>query len=248
MNIKAKMYALEMRNILGLGLLKPVPDIFSLLESIGIYVFKKPFLDTHISALYRKRKDVCLVVINSSRTLGHQIFSAAHELYHYQYNPEITNRICIVNSPDLKQEEIMADLFASHFLMPDDGVIEIAEKRKNRKGLLDITDVLFIQQYFGVSYKAIINKLQDLGYIKDPSIYLNVSITKLAKGLGYNTQIYQPTNDIYCSKTYVELVIDALKLEQISIRKAEEYLNAVNVRLSDVMEEQSVEKGDWMYD
>lgn len=248
MNIKAKMYAVKMRDMLGLGLLKPIPDVFSLLESVGIYVFKKPFLDTNISALYRKRKDICLIVINSARTLGHQIFSAAHELYHYQYNPEITSRICVVNSPGSKQEEIMADLFASHFLMPDEGVVEIAENRKNKKGVLDVTDVLFIQQYFGVSYKAIIKKLLELGYIKDPSYYLNVPITKLAKVLGYNTQLYQPTNDIYCSKSYVELVMDAFKLEQISQRKAEEYLNAVNINLNDVIEGQSVEEGDWMYD
>ncbi len=68
----------------------------------------------------------------------------------------------MVNSPNSKQEEIMADLFASHFLMPDEGVMEIAEKRKNKKGELDVTDVLFIQQYFGVSYKAIVIKLQEL--------------------------------------------------------------------------------------
>lgn len=248
MNTKAKMLAIDVRNKLGLGLLKPIPNIFSLIEDIGIYVFKKPFLDTQISALYRKRKDICMVVINSSRTLGHQIFSVAHELYHYQYNPEITNRICKVNSQNSKNEEVMADLFTSHFLMPDEGVMEIAEKRKNKKGILDITDILFIQQYYGVSYKAMVMKLNELGYIDTTSDYFNTPITKIAKLLGYNTQIYQPTNDIYFSKSYIELVVDAYNFELISTKRADEYLKGLNISINDVIEKQTATEGDWIYD
>lgn len=244
---KAKRYAIETRQVLGLSYSMPVEDIFKLLEGEGIYVFKKPFNSTQISAIYRRQKDSCLIIVNSARTLGHQIFSAAHELYHYRYNKELSAKMCKVDVPNTKdQEEIMADLFASHFLMPDDGVIKLAESRKNKNGKLDVTDILFIQQYFNVSYKAMIKKLFDLGYIEDPNYYLKISVIKLAKKLGYDTKIYQPTNDYYCSKSYVELVVDAYEANLISEKRANEYLGDVGLSFENITIE--TDEGECVYE
>lgn len=244
---KVKRYAEKIRREFELGHLMPIPDIFKLLEEKGIYVFKRPFRNTQISALYRKQKDNCLIIINSARTLGHQIFSAAHELYHYCYNKELTARVCKVDVPNSKdQEETMADLFASHFLMPDEGVIELAESRKNKKGKLDVTDVLFIQQYYNVSYKAMIRKLSELGYIEDIDFYFNIYITKLAEKLGYDTRIYQPTNEYYCSKSYLELVVDAYEADLLSEKRANEYLGDVGLSLDNITVETN--EGECVYE
>lgn len=244
---KAKMLASQTREVLGLSHSVPIEDIFKLLEGEGIYVFKKPFNSTQISAIYRKQKDSCLIIINSARTLGHQIFSAAHELYHYRYNKELTAKICKVDVIDTKdKEEIMADLFASHFLMPDDGVIKLAESRKNRNGKLDVTDILFIQQYFNVSYKAMIRKLYELGYIEDANCYLKISVIKLAEKLGYDTRIYQPTNDYYCSKGYIELVVDAYESNLISQKRANEYLSDVGLSFDSIAVETN--EGECVYE
>ena len=235
LNKKAKVYAEKIRREFELGHLMPVPDIFKLLEEKDIYVFKRPFQNTQISALYRRQKNNCLVIINSARTLGYQIFSAAHELYHYYFNREMTARICKVDIPNSKDlDETMADLFASHFLMPDEGVIELAESRKNKKSKLDVTDILFIQHFFNVSYKAMIRKLSELGYIEDINLYLNIPVQKLSEKLGYDIKIYQPTNDYYCSKNYLNLVIDVYELGLLSEKRANEYLGDIGLSFDNI--------------
>ncbi len=66
--------------------------------------------------MFMKSKDAHLVIINSNKTLGHQIFSVAHELSHYLYDTHVMGGVCAVNKFNQDMEiEKLADLFASHF-------------------------------------------------------------------------------------------------------------------------------------
>jgi Zn-dependent peptidase ImmA (M78 family) len=76
------------RNSLGLGQ-SPIADIFSLVEELGIILFKKPLKSEGVSAVFFKNSQNYMILINSSKTLGHQIFSAAHELSHYFFDKEL---------------------------------------------------------------------------------------------------------------------------------------------------------------
>lgn len=230
----AKSKANEIRNLLGLGQ-RPIADIFSLLEDIGIILFKKPISNSSLSAVFMKDKQNYLVIINSNRTLGHQIFSAAHELYHYYYDKELLGGICSVNnSINRNKNEEMADLFASYFLMPDEGVIAIAEKRKNKQGKLDLYDVVFLQQYFKVSWNAMLIKLENLSYVDNKDDLLNIGITRLTQMLNYDESLVQKTCDTYVSKRYLELVLKSYEHDEISKAKLIEYLNDVNVDIADI--------------
>ncbi len=230
----AKLRANEIRNKLGLGQ-QPVADIINLLEELNIVVFKKHFSDSNVSALFMKDRKNYLVVINSNRTLGHQIFSAAHELHHFFYDKELSGRVCDVNSEaGVFERETLANDFASHFLMPDEGVISVAEKRKNKSGSLDLYDIVFLQQYFKVSWVSMLRKLYALGYINQVERYRDIGITGLTQMLGYDVRLVKKTKDTYVSKKYLELVLKCLDSEEISKTKAAEYLKHVGLDINDI--------------
>ena len=78
LELRARSRARDIRNELGLGD-SPIKDIFGLIESLDILLFKKPFDSKSLSALFLKNSENYIIVINSNKTLGHQIYSAAHE-------------------------------------------------------------------------------------------------------------------------------------------------------------------------
>ena len=244
-NLLAKKRSIEIRNSLGLGQ-SPISDIFTLMESIGIVLFKTPLQNNSLSAIFMQDKRNYLVIINSNKTLGHQIFSAAHELSHYFFDKQMVAGICSVNkySQNLPYEQL-ADQFASEFLMPDSGIIASAEPRKNRQGKLDLFDIVFLQQYYKVSWSAILNKLVSLNYINDADEYKNIGITRLTKMLGYDTNLVSKTNNVIVSRKYIELALKCYENDNISKSKLKEYLSDVNIEISDINKiEELVNGGD----
>ena len=109
-------------------------------------MFKRPLHENSLSAFFMRDKKNYLVVVNSAKTLGHQIFSAAHELSHYYFEREILGGVCSVSRFNSQNSlEKSADLFDVHFLMPDEGVISAAEKRTEQTGKLELYDLVFLQ-------------------------------------------------------------------------------------------------------
>jgi Predicted Zn peptidase len=239
----AKNRANEIRNQLGLGQ-GPIPDIFCLIEDIGIILFKTPFKTSSPSAMFMQDKKNYLVVINSNATLGHQIFSAAHELSHYYYDKPVISETCNIDKYEEDSEmEQMAHSFALEFLMPDNGIIAVAEKRKKGKGTLDLYDMVFLQQYFKVSWIALLIKLQHLGYISGVEEYRNAGITRLTEMFGYDTKLVSKTMDKYISKKYMELVLRCYENDEISRERTKEYLLDVGVDIADITEAQEPDEG-----
>lgn len=236
----AKKRANDIRNLLGLGQ-RPIADIFSLLEDIGIVFFKKPLHNDSLSALFMQDSRNYLVIINSNKTLGHQIFSAAHELSHFYFDKDLLGGICNVNNIGQKNTiEKSADLFASHFLMPDNGVISIAENRKDRHGKLNLYDIVFLQQYFRVSWIAMLRKIKSLNYIDSVDDYKKVGITRLTKLLNYDTDLISKTQDNFISKKYLNIALKCYDNDEISKSKLEEYLSDIGIDLSAIYADTSL--------
>lgn len=230
----AKVRANKIRNSLGLGQ-RPISDIFTLLEDIGLILFKKPINNSSLSAIFMQDKKNYLVIINSNRTLGHQMFSAAHELSHYYFDNGMLGGICSVSNSNVKNDiEELADEFASNFLMPDEGLIALVEKRKNKDGKLDLFDLVFLQQYFRVSWIAILKKLKTLNYISSIEEYKDVGITRLTQMLGYNTELVSKTKEYDVSKRYLESVLKCYENDEISEIRLKEYLEDVSINISDI--------------
>ncbi|GAB1798614.1 ImmA/IrrE family metallo-endopeptidase [Priestia megaterium] len=227
---KAKTRANEVRSALGLGN-EPISDIFKILENKGIYLFSKP-LTGNASAMFMRSNDIHLVIINSNKTLGHQIFSAAHELAHFLYDEQVMGGVCVVNkyNQDLEIEKL-ADLFASNFLMPEDGIFKHVDIRtRGRFESLSLQDILYLQHYFKVSWKAMLYRLFTLSIISKMEYerYCKVSITREASKYGYPTDLYWPDQKHSFSQKYIEKVRYAFDNYEISEKKMEEYFQDID--------------------
>ncbi|WP_300381224.1 ImmA/IrrE family metallo-endopeptidase [Clostridium sp.] len=232
LDLRARTRAREKRQELLLGD-GPINDIFLLIESLGIILFKKPFESQSLSALFMKDSKNYIMVINSNKTLGHQIYSAAHELSHFFFDKGIKGGVCSVNASK-DTIEVLADKFAEYFLMPDETIVKELDKKLIDGKELDVFDIIYLQHYFKVSWKAILIKLKKLGYIKDINKYNNIGITKLTAALGYNTDLVTVTKEQYISKKYLEKALKCYDSYEISEKRLEEYLNDVDISITNM--------------
>lgn len=232
LELRARARARQIRQELALGD-GPINDIFLLIESLGIILFKKPFESKNLSALFMKDSKNYIMVINSNKTLGHQIYSAAHELSHFFFDKAIKGGVCSVNSSKA-EIEVLADKFAEFLLMPDETVIQELDKKLSGGKEIDVFDIIYLQHYFRVSWQAILIKLKSLGYIKDINVYNNIGITKLTAALGYDTNLVSFTKEKYVSKKYLEKTLKCYNAYEISEKRLEEYLNDVDIKIEDI--------------
>lgn len=237
---KAKVRANDTRNAFGLGD-EPISDIFLLLERQGIFLFLKP-LESNASALFMKMKKTHLVIINSNRTLGHQIFSAAHELSHFLFDKHLTGGICVANKRDQNLEvEKLADLFAAYFLMPEEGLLKhLAKRKKDLHTKLTIPDLISLQQYFKVSWAAMLYRLLNMQLLTHQEVeqLRSIPITREALKLGYELDLYRTNQKEIVSKKYLEQVNFAYENHEISKKKFDEYLLDVGIDSQYINEEE----------
>jgi Zn-dependent peptidase ImmA (M78 family)/DNA-binding XRE family transcriptional regulator len=171
-HINPERLALEERRRLGLGD-SPIKNIYLLAELNGLRIYRQILSEEcKISGIfiYFEIKEAAFALIDKSMSEGEQIFTVAHEYYHY-LRDRYTDPI--IDNPDVFMEEYvslyhprekLAQIFARRFLMPPTKVKAIIEKdfRSNR---LDFEDVIYLKRYFGVSTLAMIQTLRELEYL-----------------------------------------------------------------------------------
>lgn len=106
------------------------------------------------------------VLINSNPTSGNQLFSLAHEYAHFLFHKQ---KIGIISTEKEKNstDEKIANNFASNFLMPEDTLRDIFNMRINDASDLKAEDVVYLADYFGVSFMAMAYRLNNLKLITD---------------------------------------------------------------------------------
>lgn len=236
---RARSRALETRNELGINSNESIDvDILKVLrkkEKISIIVTE---LKGNISGFFLRKEDICLIVINSSRSFGHQRFTAAHEYYHFKYDKGMNGKICpinINNYNDDYENEVEANYFASYFLMPDESLKYYVDKR-TKGNKLNIRDLIYLENYFMVSHALMLVRLKLINIISEKEIELmkNGIIYKASK-LGYDTALYKNTKEKGTVKysDYAELAEELLEKGSISYGKYEELL--IDGRFEDIL-------------
>lgn len=202
----------ELRKQFGEDLSSPI-DVFAILQSQDhLTLVFYPF-SNHISGMcMRTRSGEQLVAINSTRTLGRQRFTAAHELYHLFVQDEITTVICGNDiGAGRDDEEKNADCFASYFLAPNDALHSFIEKNlmKAARRPLSVEDVVRIEQNFRMSRQATLYRLVGDGWISlDFANTLKANIIASARRLGFDDELYVPTPEnrqYFTTGSYIEL-------------------------------------------
>ncbi len=222
--------AIDTRNELGINSSEPIDaDIFKVLrkkEKVSIIVTE---LKGNISGFFLRKEEICLIVINSSRSFGHQRFTAAHEYYHFKYDKGMSGKICpitINKYNDDYENEVEANYFASYFLMPDQSLRYYIDKRTNGNKL-NIRDLIYLENYFMVSHALMLVRLRSINIIseKEAELMKNGIIDK-ARKLGYDTALYKNTKEkgTINYSNYAELAEELLEKGSISYGKYEELL------------------------
>jgi Zn-dependent peptidase ImmA (M78 family) len=221
----------ELRKRFGEDASSPI-DVFAILQSQErLTLVFYPF-STRISGMcVRTRNGDQLVAINSTRTLGRQRFTAAHELYHLFVQDEITSVICGNDiGAGRDEEEKNADAFASYLLAPNDALRSFIEKNllKSARRPLTLEDVVRIEQYFRMSRQATLYRLVGENWISlDFANTLKYDIIASARKLGFSDELYTPTPDNrqhFTTGNYIELAERLSNGEVISNGKYEELL------------------------
>lgn len=219
-------FAFDVRTLLGAEVGGPI-DLKTLVEAYGkLTIVYYPFAD-NISGMCLKSAD--LIAINSRSTLGRQNFSLAHELYHYFDRQNEDNSVSVAQNSKVKGivSELEADLFASYLLMPSQSLHSDITERKEDRNKLELKDIIFIEQLYGVSRKSLLVRLVADGYLTvDESKNFEKDIQRGALRLGYDLALYKTCDKNIHSTTgrYLSLAHKLRDASLISQGKFESYL------------------------
>ena len=151
--------AKEIRGMYNIQEEEPIYDILSLVEDAGIKLYLHDFNFQKTFGLSVNKEDggpAIIVNNNESISVERKIFTIAHELGHLilhrnSFNGEV--------SEENEIEEKQANDFAAELLMPE----KAFEKQwELHSGISWVEAVLQIKQYFRVSYKTVLSRLNSL--------------------------------------------------------------------------------------
>ncbi|ANU15695.1 hypothetical protein BBI11_00685 [Planococcus maritimus] len=206
-------------------------DLNALYDRNNIHLLEKPLSDD-ISGIFMKYEDEYMIIINTNKTKGHQNFTKAHEFYHFKYDKDLTTQICNAAKFDPTNEsELSADLFATYFLMPENGIKTIlSEVLKDTNGQIDISVLLHLGNIFKVSHAALVRRLRDLNLIS-PELaqhFYSIKIRATANRYGYQPDLYKSSQETRLFSDYKVLVEKLYNEEKITEKKYNELLENVN--------------------
>ncbi|MDI6687731.1 MAG: ImmA/IrrE family metallo-endopeptidase, partial [Desulfobacterales bacterium] len=189
-------------------------SIFDVIEKIEIdgenpLLFRLPFKNNELSGFVGYKKGRFSVFLNSSRTLGYEVFTAAHEIYHLIENTSVIRENTVVEEYETLEKEAMetaADLFAAELLMPEGDITREYERLMKTNGLKkpDETLIINLQQQYFVEYKAVTKRLKEIGIIdeKEETALNRIldrkdELVKLTQKIGYTNQLNEPSKAVH---------------------------------------------------
>lgn len=155
---RARAAAGQARAEFNLGVADPIADVCGLLEHHGVKVFTPVLASDGFFGLSVGPEDGGpAVVVNVWERLSVErwIFTAAHELGHLVLHRNAFN---VAETDEHDDEEKDADVFASHFLMPEEG---LRAKLEEYRGLNLFGRVLRVKRTFRTSWQSVLYRLAE---------------------------------------------------------------------------------------
>lgn len=205
-------------------------SIFDIIEKLEIersnpLLFRLPFKNDELSGFVGYKNNRFAIYTNTNNTLGYEIFTAAHEIYHIVENALTVKEQVIIQeivSKDgvnkAEKSEILADVFAAELLMPKKDMSKEYDRLLNKHGLstADEAIIVILQQKYFVGYKAITKRLREIevdNYNEETESRLNQilmrknALSQLTKRLGYSNDLNEPSNTkVYLPKTIMAML------------------------------------------
>ena len=234
MEYKLKSQAVDFRNRFGYNSSEPI-NFLSLLQRIDILTIFKPLSDD-FSGLSIKIDSNRFILVNSNQSVGRQNFTIGHEIYHLFYDDNFIPHKCKTGQfPRKNNSEKFADIFASHLLLPENGVIGLIPEAEMERDKIKLATLLKIEQTFGSSRKALLNQLVKMKLISKDFVAQNsVNIKMGAKKHGYNLDLYEPNNYKAILGSYGSLANKLYDDDKISEGHFSELLIAIGVEINEL--------------
>jgi Zn-dependent peptidase ImmA (M78 family) len=193
--LEAEKKSSRFRSENGLSPYEPI-HLQSLLLRKQVVTIFRPL--ENLSGMAVKCGDARFMLINQKRSLGHQHFTSAHEIYHLFIQENFTSQKCVTGLFEKQQdsEEKKADLFAASLLMPKDGMLQLIPNAELSKDKITLATVVKLEQNFSVSRKAILQRLKEFEIISG-KLYSEYAdkVKQSALRLGFPLHLYEHGND-----------------------------------------------------
>ncbi len=220
-----KHYADIERKQLDLGQ-APLRNLSQLLEEKrGLKIFYLPIppeRGVYGMFTYDQKMGGC-VLINSNPNFGNQLFSLAHEYAHFVFHKEKLGIISTEQERNSTDEKV-ANSFASNFLIPEDTLGDLFNMRIKEENDVKAEDVVYLADYFGVSFTAMVYRLNNLKLItnKVKDELINYTwVTSVRESMG----ISEPERSRSKFPTlYLHLAIKAFQQGKLTTAKLADFL------------------------
>lgn len=230
--------AAMLRQQFGYNNSEPI-DLKSLLLRLGIVALFRT-MDDDFSGMAmkveQKGKAYRFMLINRKKTTGHQNFTICHELYHLYIQEKFFSQICKVGKFDKKDaEEYSADLFASYFLLPEEGLYSIISDDELITGQVSLSTIILIENVFNCSRHALLIRLLELNLINEDTLEkYRKGVTQSASKYGYAPYLYKGSPDDSAVGNYGELARELYEQERISEGQYYNLMEALGFNIEDV--------------
>jgi Zn-dependent peptidase ImmA (M78 family) len=209
--------ALAFRKDNGLNSTDPV-RLKSLVQKVNVITSFGALADNFSGMAIKANGTDRFMLINNKQSLGKQHFTICHELYHLFIQENFTSQVCNTGLFNKKDKiEYNADVFASHLLLPTEGILSnIPDEEINNKKI-SLKTILFIEHFYSCSRKALLYRLKKLGVI-DAAQYetFAVNVKRSALENGYSTELYEAGNINQHIGDYGSLARQLYEKEKIS--------------------------------
>ncbi len=230
------------RNLLGLGG-GPVTNLRALLEEErGLRVFLLD-LPGAVAGLfsYSPEFGACLAV-NLKHPPERRTWSMAHEYGHFVVNPHEANYLpehVPEHGRGLSPLERTADAFARHFLLPSEAVARRFDLLvQEERGQITPAGLIGLADYFGVSFKAMLHRLEELGRIPQGTwrrLYdKGFRVREAQEILGYGRP---PMRQALYPRRYLLLAVWAFASSKIGESKLAELLDVDRLTARELVQE-----------
>ena len=234
MEQKLKSLATEFRNRFGYNSTEPI-NFLSLLQRLDVLTVFKP-LDDDFSGLSYKDGDNLFMMVNSVQSVGRQNFTIGHELYHLFYDKNFVPHKCKTGQfPKKNQNEFWADIFASHLLLPTDGIARMIPVDEFRKDSIRLGTLLKIEQTYRSSRAALLNQLGKMGLAsRTYKDQFSTGVKNGALHYGYSIGLYEPSDETKVLGAYGNLANRLFEEDKISEGHYRELLMAIGVDINEI--------------
>lgn len=185
--------AQQFRSKLGLSMTEPI-SAKTVLRKLGVLTMYRPLSDNSFGISAKSESGKMFMLVNCKSTRGRQHFTIAHELYHLYYDESPEPHMCGGVATGAEKD---ANLFASAFLMPREGVLSMVSDEEVKTRKVKIATVLRLEQMFGVSRNTLLLRLKDIGLITEQSLkeLKSVPVKESAMQYGYDLSLYEAGNE-----------------------------------------------------